>query len=231
MFLGDGLKRALELIDRGRSQGADLWTDSGMYTAFASFAGTPVFDEAVFTGKGLRFDKLRAATGKYSGQFLDREKYREVRRDSPEDSFIYDPGRPEDIFTAYSLGDVMVSTDCIAYPPGQGHPQGAATYPYFLRVLVRERRQLSLVEGLRRTSLIPAKALGYDNKGRIAPGADADLVVLDWPRLRERADFPGTGDPDAPPEGVKHVFVNGVMAVENERRIPGVMAGKCLYAR
>jgi N-acyl-D-amino-acid deacylase len=221
----------MELIDRYRLRGADVWADSGMYTAFASFAGTPVFDEAVFTGKGMRFDRLRAATGKYSGQFLDREKYREVRRDFPGDSFIYDPGRPEDIFTAYSLQDVMVSTDCIAYPPGQGHPQGAATYPYFLRVLVKERRQLSLTEALRRTSLIPARVLGYEGKGRIAPGADADLAVLDWERLKERADFPGSGDPDAPPEGVRHVFVNGVLAVENGRRLPGVLAGKCLYAR
>jgi N-acyl-D-amino-acid deacylase len=228
MFLGDSLKRAMEMIDSYRARGADVWVDSGMYTAFASFAGTPCFDESVFTGMERRFDKLRAATGKYAGQVLDLEKYREIRRDFPGDSLIYDPGRPEDIFTAYSLDDVMVSTDCIGYPPGQGHPQGAATYPYFLRLLVKERRQFSLVEALRRTSLIPARALRLEGKGRICPGADADLTVLDWDRLRERADFPGLGDPDAAPDGVTHVFVNGVLALKNEQRLPNVFAGLCL---
>jgi N-acyl-D-amino-acid deacylase len=122
----------------------------------------------------------------------------------------------------------MVSTDCIGNPPGQGHPQGAATYPLFFRVMVKERKQFSLREALRRCTTIPARAMGCPDKGRVAPGADADLVVLDWERLRERADFPGSGNPDAPPEGVKHVFVNGVLSIENEKRVPGTFAGKCL---
>jgi N-acyl-D-amino-acid deacylase len=228
MYIGDGLKRAAELITAYRNRGVDIWADSGMYTAFASYAGTPLFAEEVFTGKGFCFEKLRAATGKYAGQYLDLEKYREIRRDFPNDSLIYDHGGPDDIFTAYALDEVMVSTDCIKYPPGQGHPQGAATYPFFFRVLVKERKQLTLREALRRCTSIPARALGYDAKGRIAEGADADLVVLDWERLRERADFAGAGNPDAPPEGITHVFVNGVLSIEDEKRIPGVYAGKCL---
>jgi N-acyl-D-amino-acid deacylase len=62
----------------------------------------------------------------------------------------------------------------------------------------------------------------------MAEGMDADLVVLDWERLREHADFPGVGDPGAPPSGVKHVFVNGVHAVRNEKRLPAVNSGMCM---
>jgi N-acyl-D-amino-acid deacylase len=228
MYTGDGLKRAVDIIDKYRHKGADIWVDSGMYTAFASYAGTPLFDEEILTSKGFHFKKLRAGTGKYAGQYLDLEKLREIRRDFPNDSLIYDPGKPEDIFTAFALADVMVSTDCIKYPPGQGHPQGAATYPYFFRVLVKEQGKIPLLEALRRCSFIPAQALGYSGKGRIAEGADADLLVLDWERLRERADFAGTGNPDARPEGVRYVFVNGVLSIEDEKRIPGVYAGTCL---
>jgi N-acyl-D-amino-acid deacylase len=199
-----------------------------MYTAFATGAGTAVFSEKNVMGKSFHFDKLRAATGKYAGQYLDVEKYREIRRDFPNDSLIYDPGKPEDVFTAYSLNDVMVSTDFGDSPPGQGHPQGAATYPLFFRVMVKERKQFSLLEALRRCTLIPAQALDYSGKGRIALGADADLVILDWEHLREHAGFPGFGNPDAPPEGVTHVFVNGVLAIENEKRVSGVYAGKSL---
>jgi N-acyl-D-amino-acid deacylase len=229
MYIGDGLKRAADIIRAYRDKGADIWADSGMYTSFAAFAGTPVFDEKVFSDKGFSFEKLRAATGTYAGQYLDREKYREIRGTSPNETFIYDLGKPDDIFTAYSIPDVMVSTDCIGYPAGQGHPQGAATYPYFFRLLVKETKRLSLTEGLRRCSLIPARALGYAGKGRIAPGADADLVIMDWETLREHADFPGAGDPDARPEGITHVFVNGVPAIRDGKRT-GALAGKSLRA-
>ncbi|WP_081503689.1 amidohydrolase family protein [Treponema primitia] len=231
MFTGDGLKRAIELINTYRQRGADVWADSGVYTAFATGAGTPVFDEKVFFEWGMSFDRLRAGTGKYAGQFLDLEKYREIRRDSPGDSLIYDAGTPDDIFTAYSLDDVMVSTDSGENPPGQGHPQSAATFPRFLRVLVKERGQLSLLEALRRCTLIPARALGLAQKGRLAEGADADLVVLDWERLREAADFPGFGNPDAPPQGVKLVFVGGKLVIKDEQRLSGVYAGKSLHVK
>jgi N-acyl-D-amino-acid deacylase len=198
-----------------------------MYTAFATGAGTPVFDEKVFFEWGMSFDKLRAATGKYAGQFIDQERYREIRRDSPEDSFIYDPGTPEDILTAYSLAGVMVSTDCGRYPPRQGHPQGAATFPYFFRVMVKEGKHLSLRDALGRCTLVPALAMGYTRKGRLQEGADADLVVLDWEKLRELADFPGFGNPDASPRGVRHVFVNGRLVIENEKPL-GIRAGRIL---
>jgi N-acyl-D-amino-acid deacylase len=230
MYIGDGLKQAIELIETYRQKGADVWADSGVYTAFSTGAGTPVFDEKVFFEWGMTFDRLRAGTGKYAGQFLDLEKYREIRRDSPGDSFIYDAGTPDDIFTAYSLADVMVSTDSGENPPGQGHPQSAASFPRFFRIMVKERGQLSLMDALRRCTWIPARALGLTGKGRIALGADADLVVLDWERLREAADFPGFGNPDAPPEGVKHVFVGGVPVIKDEKRLTGVYAGKSLYA-
>ena len=228
MYRGKPLKEALGIIDEYRKKNAPVWVDSGMYTAFSAMAGSPCFNEGLFLNDDSELKRLSAATGKYAGQTLNRDKYIEMRTDFPHEHFIYDPGQTDDVYTAYSLPDVMVSTDCIEYPAGQGHPQGAATYPYFLRSLVKERRQFSLPEALKRCTILPARAAGLDSRGRLADGMDADLVILDWERLRERADFPGRGNPDAPPSGVKHVFVNGVLSIENERRVPGANAGFCI---
>ncbi|MDR0539513.1 MAG: amidohydrolase family protein [Spirochaetaceae bacterium] len=225
MWNGDSLKRALDRIDAARRRGVDIWADSGMWTAYCTTAGSAVFDEDEFRRKGYDFNKVRAASGKYAGQFLNLEKYREVRRTSPKDGFIYDPGCPGDVRNALSLPDVMVSTDAAPALPGQGHPQNAGTYPYFFRVF--SGSLFTLTEAARRTSLVPALALNL-NKGRIAPGADADIALFDLPRLREKADFPGTGDPNALPEGVLHVFVNGVLSWTCGKRVQDVYAGRML---
>jgi len=225
MYTGAALKEALGVIKEYREKGAPVWVDSGMYTAYATFAGSPCFDENIFLEDEAKLKKLRAVTGVYSGQTMDREKYIDMRKNHYNESLVYHIGENDDVFTAYSLPDVMVSTDSLEYPPEQGHPQGAATYPYFFRLLVKERKQFSLLEAVRRCTLIPARAAGLAKKGRLSCGMDADLVVLDWERLREHADFPGRGDPGALPSGVKHVFVNGVLSVKDEKRLAGVCAG------
>ena len=228
MYVGKALKEALRIITEYRDKGAAVWVDSGVYTAFATVAGSPCFGEDLFLNDESEIKRLLAASGKYAGQYLNKEKYLEMRSSLSGESLIYDPGNKSDIFVAYSLPDVMVSTDCMEYPPGQGHPQGAATYPYFFRMMVKEMRQFSLHEAVRRCTLLPAKAAGLESKGHLACGMDADLVVLDWERLLEHADFPHKGDPGAPPSGVKHVFVNGVLAIRDEKRLPGVNAGFCM---
>ena len=43
----------------------------------------------------------------------------------------------------------------------------------------REFLRCGLEEAVRMATRTPAESLGLDNKGRIAPGADADLTVLD----------------------------------------------------
>ena len=225
MYDGEALKEAIRIITEYRQKKANIRADSGMYTAFATFAGSPYFDEEFFLNDESELKKLWAVTGKYTGQCLSREKYIELRTSLSNESIIYDRGDNRDVYVAYSLPDVMVSTDCIEYPKGQGHPQGSATYPFFFRRLVKETHQLSLHEAVRRCTLLPAEAAGLKTKGRLGCGMDADIVVLDWERLKEHADFPGKGDPGAPPSGVKHVFVNGVLSIKDEKRLPGISAG------
>ena len=62
---------------------------------------------------------------------------------------------------------------------GKPHPRSYGTFPRFLARYVRERQVVSLEEAIRKMTLLPASRLGLTQRGRIAPGLLADLVVFD----------------------------------------------------
>ena len=76
---------------------------------------------------------------------------------------------------------------------------------------MRERQAISLLEGVRKCTLIPAEILmpstpDMAQKGRLQPGADADIVVFDLETLTDRAEFTAMNRPS---EGVRHLLVGG----------------------
>jgi N-acyl-D-glutamate deacylase len=91
------------------------------------------------------------------------------------------------------------------------HPRSAGCFTRFIRHWVRERQAVSLLEGIRKCALIPAEILQASTpemaaKGRLAPGADADVVVFDFDTLTDRAEFSAM---NRPAEGVRHLLVSG----------------------
>jgi N-acyl-D-glutamate deacylase len=91
------------------------------------------------------------------------------------------------------------------------HPRSAGCFTRFIREWVRERRAVSLLEGVRKCALIPAEILAAStpamrNKGRLQPDADADIVVFDFEKLTDRATFSAMNRPS---EGVRHLIVSG----------------------
>jgi N-acyl-D-glutamate deacylase len=76
---------------------------------------------------------------------------------------------------------------------------------------VRERQALSLSDGLKKCSLIPAQLLesctpAMRKKGRLRVGCDADIIAFDYEALTDRADFTRM---NAASEGVRHLLVGG----------------------
>jgi len=108
-----------------------------------------------------------------------------------------------------------------------------ARYPTaFLAQSVRERGLLSWQEAIRLMTDVPARYFGLKQRGRIAPGYMADLVVFDPNRiasgpLHTRADLPGGAERlFADSLGIEYVFVNGASVVEHGRitgRTPGTV--------
>ena len=97
---------------------------------------------------------------------------------------------------------------------------GAEWSTYYIRSWLLERRITTLEEGIRRITHLPAVICGIKNRGLIARGYAADLVLFDPDRLRLGtkqlvADLPG-GEPrwQVKPEGIERVLVNGEVIVE-----------------
>ncbi|MGH7150514.1 MAG: N-acyl-D-amino-acid deacylase family protein [Planctomycetota bacterium] len=98
------------------------------------------------------------------------------------------------------------------------HPGAYGAFPRLLARYVRETRTLAFEEAVRKATSLPADRLGLRGRGRIEPGAYADLVVLDPESVADASTYER---PRAPARGIDRVFVNGVPAVERGRYLPG----------
>lgn len=107
----------------------------------------------------------------------------------------------------------MIETDGDLVQPGTGHPhpRSYGSFPRVLGQFVREERVLTLEDAVHRMTALPARWIGAHDRGTIAVGQTADLVVFDATTIGDRATYT---DPHHYAEGVRHVLVNGVAVLE-----------------
>ena len=91
------------------------------------------------------------------------------------------------------------------------HPRGFGSFAKVLGPYVRDRKLFPIEEAVRKMSSLAAANVGIVNRGRIAPGFFADLVLFDPATVADRADF---GSAQAQAVGVRTVWVNGQVVFE-----------------
>lgn len=207
---------ALAVINRARADGLDIRFDSGMYTQWATHIGAVLFDEDSMAVNGWRLEDILVITGKYNGRRLTMDIYRELRTTAPHTAVVVFTGVEEEIYLALSHPYGMPSTDTGPYAPGEGHPQIAGSFPRYFRQMVGERYELTIMEAVRKATLLPAETLGFPAKGRLRAGMDADLVVFDMKTIMDKAEF---GLPNAKPEGIDYVLINGRLVLDKGRLV------------
>jgi N-acyl-D-aspartate/D-glutamate deacylase len=117
---------------------------------------------------------------------------------------------------------VMIASDGII-ENGKGHPRAAGTYARVLGRYVREQHVLTLMDALRRMTVMPADRLAMKAKGRIQVGADADITVFDPDKVIDKATF---DNPAQYSDGIPFVLVNGTFAVKGGAVVEGALPGK-----
>jgi len=93
---------------------------------------------------------------------------------------------------------------------------------------VRDRKALSVLEAVRKCSLIPAQILEeavpqMKRKGRLQVGCDADVIVFDLETIKDNGTYV---EPAQVSSGQRHVIVNGVSVIENGDRIGNARPGR-----
>jgi hypothetical protein len=109
---------------------------------------------------------------------------------------------------------------------GHPHPRSYGTYPRVLAHYVRERGVLSWEEAIHKMTGLPARRLGWSDRGLIQVGHRADAVLFDPERIRDMATFE---QPHAHAEGVSFVWIRGE-AVLAEGRMTGRRPGRPVYS-
>ena len=100
---------------------------------------------------------------------------------------------------------------------GSPHPRGIGTFPRVLGRYVRERKVMRLAEAIRKMTSLPATRMRLRDRGRIAGGLAADVVIFDPERVADTATF---DEPFQYPVGITAVIVNGKVALRDGERLP-----------
>eukprot|EP00026_Physarum_polycephalum_P007789 Phypoly_transcript_07856.p1 GENE.Phypoly_transcript_07856~~Phypoly_transcript_07856.p1 ORF type:complete len:517 (+),score=80.21 Phypoly_transcript_07856:74-1552(+) len=111
----------------------------------------------------------------------------------------------EDVQTVMKFKQTMIGSDGLFFDL-HPHPRLWGTFPRVLGKYAREEGTLSLPEAVRKMTSLPAHTYGLQNRGIIASGYFADIVIFDPKTVKDTATFE---NPATPAAGIKAVLVNG----------------------
>ena len=87
------------------------------------------------------------------------------------------------------------------------HPRGSGSFPRVLARYTGSEELLSMVDAIHKMTALSARHSGIVERGTIAPGSFADLVLFDPKTIRDRASYE---QPTLSSVGIERVWVNGV---------------------
>jgi N-acyl-D-amino-acid deacylase len=220
---------AIALVDAARQRGVDVTADAYPYDAWSStitvlvpdkrYDYAPSVEKALADVGGAQHVLIVRHAAHPEYEFHTLEAIAHDLQTTPVALFIQivkDGGAgvvctsmvDDDIRAFYRQPWVMVGSDGGI---NARHPRGAGTFPKVLGRYVREQNWLTLTEAIAKMTSAPADRLMLKDRGRIANGAIADVVLFNPSTIIDRSTF---SDPMVLPAGVEKVFVGGELVWE-----------------
>ena len=218
---------ALRMIEGARTRGLDVTTEAYPYIAGSTRLESAMFEPGWQEKLDVRYsDLLWTATG----ERLTAESFARYRKIGGR--VVIFVNTEEMVRAAIANPLVMIASDG-GIVNGVGHPRGAGTYARVLGKYVREEKVLSLMDAIRKSSLMPAQRLEsissqMRQKGRIKVGADADISVFDPARVIDKATYE---NPAQHSEGFQYVMVGGTFVVREGKLLEDVAPGRAIRAQ
>jgi dihydroorotase len=214
----------LRLIAAARQRGQDVTTEAYPYDAgMTQIESATVQDPYTHERAG----KIGELEWPLTGERLNAESF--ARYSKTGGPVVIHRNTEAMVALAISSPLTMIGSDAY-WQNGTGHPRTTGTYSRVLGRYVRDTHALSLMDAIRKMTLMPAQRLEpripeMKRKGRVAAGADADLTLFDPQRVLDRSTY---RQPSLPPTGIEYVFVNGVAVVSRGRPVDGVAPGAAI---
>ena len=218
--------QVLQMVGELQSRGRDVTTECYPYTAGMSGIESAIFDEGWQDATDADYGDLQWAA---TGERLTAASFARYRETG---GMVIIHKLPKEIETAVVSSPLtMIASDGFLRN-GEGHPRTSGSFSRVLGTYVRETGALTLMDAIKKSSLMPARRMeartpAMGKKGRVSAGADADLAIFDPERIIDRATYE---QPTLSPEGMVHVVVNGVPVVRDEELQEGATPGRPVRA-
>ena len=212
----------LRMIEGARARGLDVTTEAYPYIAGMTAINSAVFSPGWQQRLGISYDSIMLPD---TGERLTKERFDELHNSATTHFVIIFSNTQEMIDKIIPHPLVMIASDGLP-----GHPRNAGTYSRVLAQYVREKGAISLMDALRKMSLMPAEMLERSTptarfKGRLQEGADADIVAFDAATINDKATFK---DPMLPSVGVHYLVVGGTVVVDDGKVASDIYPGRAL---
>jgi N-acyl-D-aspartate/D-glutamate deacylase len=219
--LRDSLE-CISLIEGARARGLDVTTEAYPYIAGMTAINSAVFNPGWREKLGIDYGNLVVPN---TGEHLTKERFDELHNSSKQLWVLIFANTQEIVDAIIPNPLIMIASD-----GAEGHPRNAGTYARVLAQYFREKKTLTLMEALRKMTLMPAQMLerstpAAHEKGRLQEGADADIVIFDPQTIADRSTFE---KPMEPSVGVHYLLVGGTPLIDEGKLVPDVFPGRAL---